>query len=147
MKAIIPFLFLATLLQGQEDTNVWETLALVHMESKFDDMTAMIIKTATPKEQAMALDGTIVEISGYMIALDVKSENSDFLFSRYTQNMCFFCGGAGPETAMQVFMKDEKKVKHQMDKVRLRGKLKIQSGDPTGLIYILEDSELVKIKK
>lgn len=147
MKAFIILLLASTGVMGQTATNTWETLALVHMESKFDDMTAMIIKTATPKEEAMALHGNEIEVKGYMIALDVKAEKSEFLFSRYTQNMCFFCGAAGPETAMQVYMKDDVKVKHSSDKIVLRGRLKIQGGDPSGLIYILEDTELIEIKE
>lgn len=147
MKAFIILLLVSTVMMGQTSTNTWETLALVHMESKFDDMTAMVIKTATPKEEAMALDGTEIQVRGYMIALDVKAEKSEFLFSRYTQNMCFFCGAAGPETAMQVYMKDDVKVKHSSDKIALRGRLKIQSGDSSGLIYILEETELIDIQE
>lgn len=147
MKAFISLLLMSSVMMGQSPINYWETLAMVHLESKFDDMTAMIIKTATPKEEAMLLDGTVIEVRGYMIALDVKAEKSEFLFSRYTQNMCFFCGAAGPETAMQVYMKGNKKVKHSSEKIALRGKLKIQSGDPSGLIYILEESELIDIQE
>lgn len=115
------------------------------MESKFDDIIGMIIKTATPKSEAMALDKTTIDIKGFMIALDVKSKKSEFLFSRYAQNMCFFCGAAGPETAMQVFMKNEKMLEHTSNKVHLKGILHIQSGDPSGLIYILKDAELIEI--
>ena len=125
----------------------WNTLALVNMESKFDDMMGMIIKTATPTPIVQGLEGKEIEIRGYMIALDVKAEQSHFMFSRYPQNMCFFCGAAGPESAMQVFMAEKKKIKHTTNKVVLKGTLNIQQGDPTGLIYTLTNAELLEILK
>lgn len=135
-------------LQAQEKSyDQWNTLAMVNMQSKFDDMMGMIIKTATPTPIVQALEGKEIEIRGYMIALDVKAEQSHFMFSRYPQNMCFFCGAAGPESAMQVFMAEKKKIKHTTNKVVLKGTLNIQQGDPTGLIYTLTNAELLEILK
>ncbi len=125
----------------------WNTLAMVNMESKFDDMMGMIIKTATPTPVVQALQGKEIEIRGYMIALDVTAKQAHFMFSRYPQNMCFFCGAAGPESAMQVFMAGGKKLEHTTNKVVLKGILNIQKGDPTGLIYTLTDAELIEIIK
>ena len=125
----------------------WLTLSMVNLESKFDDMMGMVIKTATPTPIVQAMHGKEIEIRGYMIALDVKAAQSHFMFSRFPQNMCFFCGAAGPESAMQVFTRDKVKLKHTTNKVVLKGTLNIQKGDPTGLIYTLTDATLVDILK
>jgi len=139
---------LGSQLIGQDKSyDQWNTLAMVNMESKFDDMLGMIIKTATPTPIVEAMDGKELEIRGYMIALDVTAKQSHFMFSRYPQNMCFFCGAAGPESAMQVFMKDSKKIEHTTNKVVLKGILNIQKGDPSGLIYTLTEGELIEILK
>ena len=61
--------------------------------------------------------------------------------------MCFFCGAAGPESAMQVFMKDNKKVNYSTEKIKLTGNLNIQKGDASGLIYTLNDADIIKIEK
>lgn len=145
---IVLILLFAVAVRGQERSyDQWNTLAMVNMESKFDDVMGMIIKTATPTPIVQAMEGKEIEIRGYMIALDVTAEQSHFMFSRYPQNMCFFCGAAGPESAMQVFMAGGKKLKHTTDKVKLKGTLNIQQGDPTGLIYTLTNAEfLEKIK-
>jgi len=143
---IILFLFVGHNSYTQDNGyDQWNTLAMVNMQSKFDDMMGMIIKTATPTPIVQALEGKEIEIRGYMIALDVKAEQSHFMFSRYPQNMCFFCGAAGPESAMQVFMKEKKKIKHTTNKVVLKGTLNIQQGDPTGLIYTLTNADLLEI--
>ncbi len=135
-------------LQAQERSfDQWNTLAMVNIESKFDDMMGMVIKTATPTPVVEAMDGKEIEIRGYMIALDATAKQSHFMFSRYPQNMCFFCGAAGPESAMQVFMANGTKLEHTTNKVVLKGILNIQKGDPSGLIYTLTQSELIEILK
>jgi hypothetical protein len=134
-------------LASQNNTDPWNTLALVDKKSKFDDMMGMIVETARPQAPAMALNGQEIEIKGFIIALAAKSELKHFMFSRYPQNMCFFCGAAGPESAMQVFLKEGKTLDYTSDKVLLKGKLNIQSGDPSGLIYTLKDTELIEIIK
>ncbi len=135
------------LLSQDRTPDHWQTLSMVHLESKFDDMMGMVVKTATPTAIAETLDGKEIEIRGYIIALDVKAAQSHFMFSRYPQNMCFFCGAAGPESAMQVFTKNKEKIEYTSDKVVIKGMLNIQKGDPTGLIYTLTDASLIEVLK
>ena len=144
---IICLLLSGLTVQSQDNQDPWNILAMVDTESKFDDLLGMPIITATPKPIAMAFHEKELTIKGYIIALAAKTELSHFMFSRYPQNMCFFCGAAGPESAMQVFMKDGKKVDYTSDKVVIKGTLNIQSGDPSGLIYTLMDAELIEVVK
>jgi len=140
-------LFLTNMLSAQTSKDHWNTLAMVNKESKFDDMMGMIIETATPTAIAETLNGEEIEIRGFIIALDAKAKLKHFMFSRYPQNMCFFCGAAGPESAMQVFLKDGKSVDFTKDKVELKGTLTIQKGDSSGLIYTLNNAEFLKVIK
>jgi len=127
-----------------QETNPWLSLAMVQKESHFDEMMGMEITEAIPMIPAQKLDGTEITLNGYMIALSAKTTaESHFMFSRYPQNMCFFCGAAGPESAMQVFMKDGTKIKHSKDKVKVKGTLQIQKNDASGLIYFLLDAVLI----
>jgi len=149
MRFLFAFIF-STLLftaNAQDKLDHWNTLAMVETESKFDDMLGMIIKTATPTAIASTLNGKEIEIRGYIIALAAKTELSHFMFSRYPQNMCFFCGAAGPESAMQVFMKNGDKIDYRAEKVIMKGTLNIQKGDPSGLIYTLTNAEFIKVVK
>ncbi len=132
---------------AQLDSDPWSILAMVDKESKFDDMMGMIVETARPQAIPMALNGKELEIRGYIIALAAKTELKHFMFSRYPQNMCFFCGAAGPESAMQVFLKSGDIIDYTTDKVVIKGTLNIQSGDPSGLIYTLKNAELIDVIK
>jgi len=146
------FLFLILLtnvaLQAQpKSPDPWNILAMVDKESKFDDLLGMHVMTATPKPIVEPFNGKEINIKGHIIALAAKTELSHFMFSRYPQNMCFFCGAAGPESAMQVFMKNGVKIDYTSDKVIIKGTLNIQKGDPSGLIYTLLDAELIEVIK
>lgn len=144
---LITFLFSSFVLGAQNNDDPWTILAMVDKESKFDDMLGMVIQTATPKAIVEPLNGTEITIKGHIIALAAKTELSHFMFSKFPQNMCFFCGAAGPESAMQVFMKDGKKIDYTSNKVVLKGTLNIQKGDPSGLIYTLSNAELLEVIK
>lgn len=141
------FFFFGLYANAQTSKEYWTTLAMVNKESKFDDMLGMIVETATPMPIAETLNGKEISLNGFIIALDAKAKLKHFMFSRYPQNMCFFCGAAGPESAMQVFLKNNKTVDFTKDKVLIKGTLTIQKGDPSGLIYTLNDAEFIKIVK
>ena len=110
---------------AQESKDHWATLAMVELDSKYDDLMGMVVQKATPTPVARTLDGKKIRIRGYIIALTAKSDLKHFMFSRYPQNMCFFCGAAGPESAMQVFLKEGDSIDYTSDKVELEGVLNI----------------------
>lgn len=130
-----------------QQPDAWATLSLVTKEKSYDEFMGMEMEKVTPTPIAQTMDGKEIEVRGYMIALDVKRKQSHIMFSRYPQNMCFFCGAAGPESAMQVFMAGGKELEHTTDKIVLKGILNVQLNDPTGLIYTLTQAEYVsKVK-
>lgn len=145
MKYLIGFIMLLSIsVEAQEKVDHWTTLAMVTLTQDFDDVMGMMVSKATPLPMAEAMHGKEIEIRGYIIALSAKGDLKHFMFSRYPQNMCFFCGAAGPESAMQVFLKSGDKIQYTSKKVLLKGILNIQKGDPSGLIYTMNNAELLK---
>ena len=136
-------------LQAQtKSPDPWNILAMVDKESKFDDLLGMHVMTATPKPIVEPFNGKEITIRGYVIALAAKTELSHFMFSRYPQNMCFFCGSSWTRISHASFHEWwEKKIDYTTDKVVVKGVLNIQKGDPSGLIYTLLDAELIEVIK
>jgi len=127
-----------------QSKQMWATLSMVQTTKSYDEFMGMEVSKSKPMPPALAMDGKEIEISGYMISLTVDPKpQAHFMFSRYPQNMCFFCGAAGPESAMQVFMLSGTHAKYQKEKVKVRGRLQIQSNDASGLIYFLQDAVIV----
>jgi len=130
------------LLVGQ--TNPWNDLSMVQKTKVYDPNYGMDIESLEAGIIALQHNNKEIELSGYIIPLTGKIEQSHFMFSRYPQNMCFFCGKAGPESAMQVFTADQKKLKFRQDKITLRGTLQINHDEASGLLYTLQNAVLIK---
>ncbi len=123
--------------------NIWGVLSMVTFTSEYNEDWGIEIQKPNLSPVAMRLNGKEIEVSGYIIPLTGKIAQSHFMLSAFPYNMCFFCGKAGPETAMQVFMKDSKKVKFSEEKVKIKGILRINPKDASSLLYSLEDAILI----
>jgi hypothetical protein len=91
--------------------------------------------------EVKALDGKEITIKGYIIPTEGYKSHKDFVFSAYPYNMCYFCGGAGPETVMEVTAIEG--IKYTADPVIIKGILQLNSGDINQLIYTMTEAELV----
>ncbi|EAY26328.1 hypothetical protein [Microscilla marina] len=90
-----------------------------------------------PKFEAKhkALDRKTVTISGYMYPLDEAKEHQYFMLSYYPIKVCFFCGGAGPESIIEV--NTQKPIKFTSKKITLTGQLRLNPDDPDRMFFIL----------
>lgn len=133
------FLFSAALpfTQGKD---LWMTLGMVTFKSTYDPELLMETKIPKISPAIEKIDGTVIEVEGYIIPLTGQVTQSHFMLSKFPQSTCFFCGKAGPETAMQVFMKENKKVKITERKVKVKGTLLVNPKDASSLLYTLENA-------
>ena len=93
-------------------------------------------------ETVRLLEGKELTIKGYIIPTDGYKSHKEFVFSAFPYSMCFFCGGAGPETVMEVEATEG--VKYSADAVYLKGVLKLNDKDINRLMYKLVNAKLVK---
>jgi hypothetical protein len=123
--------------------NTWATLGMVTFTTQYDPAFGIEIKKPTISPIVKTLEGKEIEVNGYIIPLTGKSEQSHFMLSKFPQNMCFFCGKAGPETAMQVFMENGRKVAYTDEKVSVKGILRINDSNENNLMYTLENASII----
>ncbi len=124
-----------------QDTNSWKVLSKVKIEKRFDETLNFEIDYPTFSEDILALDGKPITMEGWIIPLDELRGENYFVLSALPFANCFFCGGAGPETVMEVFSKKE--ISFTEKKIKVRGTLSINADDPLQLMYILNDAELI----
>lgn len=124
-------------LQGQIK-NGWETLSKVESRSVYNAELGFVNVDITVPEEIKLLDGQLIEVEGYIIPLTGQVGQNNFMFSRFPKDQCFFCGAAGPESAMEVYMSGRNTVPFTSERIRLKGKLSINEEDAMGLIYTLE---------
>jgi len=127
-----------------QSTDSWQSLSMVTFISEFDADWGIDIQVPTFSPIVRALEGQEITAEGFIIPLTGKVEQSHFMLSRYPQSMCFFCGAAGPETAMQVFTANEKKIPYTDEKITVTGILHINDKDVNNPLYTLEDAKVIK---
>ena len=122
--------------------NVWKTLGKITFRKQYDEMMGFKVDVPVFSEDVQALSEKEVVLKGYIIPVDGYKSHSEFVFSAFPYNMCFFCGGAGPETVMEVTAKNP--IKYTAEAITIKGKLHLNDKDINSLIYSLTDVELVE---
>ena len=85
----------------------------------------------------LASEGKDFYITGYMIPVDVDEDF--YVLSRYPFANCFFCGGAGPESVIDLRFPDKSERSYKTDdRLTFKGTLRLNSDDVYQMNYILE---------
>lgn len=124
-----------------QDANPWKTLSKVTIEKRFDEVMNFEIDYPTFSKEVLALDGKEITLKGWMIPLDELRGENYFVLSALPFANCFFCGGAGPETVVEVFTTED--YDFTEDRIKVKGKLRLNADDPTQLMYVMSGAELI----
>ena len=129
--------------QEQKKENTWKTLSKITYKQQYDEIMGFDIDVPVFSQSVKDLEGKVVEVEGYIIPVEGYKQQSNFVFSAYPYNMCFFCGGAGPETVMEV-NSDDPKITYTSKPIIIKGTLELNSGDINRLMYTLNDAVLIE---
>ena len=125
--------------QGQEVLD-WVTLADVSFKKEYSEELTLEYDVATFGDLIKQFDGKEVQISGYVIALDALGVS--FVLSRNPNATCFFCGGGGPETIVDIKVKPTALKRYKMDERKtFKGILKMYPDNSGSFIYLLTEAE------
>ena len=119
--------------------NVWRDLSDVTYKIGQDEFGELYIPVFSQKIKS--LEGKVVEADGFIIPFEGMFKPEHIILSSLPLAECFFCGSGGPETVMEVMLKNP--IKYTSKKVKVRGKLTLNDRDPEKLMYILKDAELL----
>lgn len=120
----------------------WKRLMDVRFTRRLNKELSMYFLYPTFGPSVNALQGKDVSIRGYMIPVDPNDDI--YVVSAKPMAACFFCGGSGPESIMELQFR-KKKQRFRTDEVRtIRGKLTLNANDVDHLNYILKDAEVIE---
>jgi len=136
-----PFLSVIKAQTGTTES-LWKTLAKITYKKEYDEFLGFKIDKPVFSPEIKALDGKEVTVKGFIIPVEGYKSHKEFIFSAFPYSMCFFCGGAGPESVMEVIAVEA--VTYSDASVVLKGKLKLNSDDVNKLMYSLTEARLVK---
>lgn len=131
-------------LRAQSGTteNLWKTLTKITYKKEYDEFLGFKIDRPVFSEEIKALDGKEVTVKGFIIPVEGYKGHKEFIFSAFPYSMCFFCGGAGPESVMEVQAIEA--INYVAESIVLKGKLHLNSEDVNKLMFSLSEARLVK---
>lgn len=136
---LIGFLGILPFQTNAQNDNVWRNLSEVSYKISEDNFGELYVPVFSDKIKN--LEGTVVEADGYIIPFEGMFKPEHIILSSLPLAECFFCGSGGPETVMEVMLSDP--IKYTSKRVKVRGKLKLNSNDPEKLMYILTEATLL----
>jgi hypothetical protein len=86
--------------------------------------------------------GGEVSLSGYYMPFDMDEHR--VILSKYPYAACFFCGGAGPESVVEVVFIDNAPKLEVDDVISVKGKLRLNDKDVERMNFILYDAVVLE---
>jgi len=123
--------------QGSSKEN-WETLSTLEFEKSHDEYGEIYLPKFGPEIKALA--GKEIELDGYIIPFEGMFGPTKLIISSVPIASCFFCGGAGPESVAEVYLRES--VKYTAKRVKVIGKLTLNKENSDQLMYILKDAKM-----
>lgn len=115
----------------------WRSLEDVEFKDVYVEELDAYYWKPTFGQSIIDLEGQDVFITGYMIPVDLDEDF--YVLSRYPFANCFFCGGAGPESVVDLrFTGKSPRVYQTDERLTFAGKFRLNSDDVYQMNYILD---------
>lgn len=97
---LVCFVFLIAQSIFSQSKLTWDDLADVEFKPEYNEKYDVHFLMPTFGKKIKAYNGKKIEITGYF--LDISGTGEVFLVSANPMASCFFCGGSGPESIVEV---------------------------------------------
>lgn len=120
----------------------WSALADVTLKWKYVEQFGQQVEIPVFGEKLKAKEGKPFTVSGYYVPAEM--DGNGIILSKRPYAQCFFCGGSGIESVIEVYF-DKKPRRFKLDEiVKVSGTLKLNESDYDHLIFILNDAKEVE---
>lgn len=138
--SFVMLLLTGAALQDGGTVITWKTLADVKYRKELNGEYDLYFMYPAFGPKVRSLDGKRISIKGYMIPVDEYGRS--YVISAKPMAQCFFCGGAGPESLIELQLK-KKGLRFKTDEIRtVTGVLRLNARDVDHLNYILKEVEV-----
>jgi hypothetical protein len=136
-------LIILTSISIQAQTDGWALIAKTKFDAKYNEKAGEYFLYPTFPDDLKARVGREMYLEGYYLPIDVEGD-AYIILSKFPYSQCFFCGGAGPESIVEVTFR-EKHPKFEADQyIKIKGKLKLNEGNIDHGNFIFEEAYLVE---
>lgn len=140
--SIVFFWAICTASLAQTTIQPWTTLQKVSWKYFYDENLGFDVSQPIFSDEVKALEGKRIFIKGFILPVDTDGDY--MVLSALPMSQCFFCGGAGPETVMEIALAKNRNLLNK--EVTLKGILRLNKDDFLRLIYKLDDVEVVSVQ-
>ncbi len=134
-------LMCVTFVSKAQKAITWKDLGDVELKRKYFKEYDMHFLVPIFGKIPKSLEGESVSIAGYVLPLD--SAGKVFALSMFPYASCFFCGGAGPETVIELQLASDTRRRYKMDEwITFSGILKLNNTNPDHFNYILQNAKV-----
>jgi hypothetical protein len=140
-KILYLFFIIFSLSNAYAQNDGWKKLGKITYKKQFDELLGFKVDVPVFGKEIKEMEGKEITIRGYIIPTNGYKSQTEFVFSAFPYNMCFFCGGAGPETVMEVYAVEG--ITYTTEPVTLKGILSTNSGDINRLMYSISKAKKV----
>lgn len=131
------FLYTFTISLSAQTSIDWNILADVQFVETKEEAQDFTFNQATFGPLVSQFKDQEVSITGYMIPMDPMGLS--YALSRNPNAVCFFCGGAGPETVVQLSFTTMKRYPTDA-RLTFKGFLQLNEQDINSLTYVLKEA-------
>lgn len=124
-----------------QDIDAWQILSEVSYESKSSGKDELEMDSPKFSPKLRGWNGKRIKLKGYLIPLSEFGGKDAFMLSALPFSNCFFCGGAGPETVVEI--QTQQSIKFTSDRITMEGILNLNDSDPDHHMYILKDAKRI----
>lgn len=132
---LLLFAGIATVHTATAQDKMWKVLSKITFKKEYNEMMGFKIDMPVFSNSVKAFEDKEITIRGYIIPVEGYRSHKEFIFSAYPYNLCFFCGGAGPETVMEVYA--DEPIPYTAQPITIKGTLELNGDDINRLIYAL----------
>jgi len=142
MRKILIIIFCCvTFFAHAQDVSGWQLLAEVTFETKPADQNGFEVDLPKFSKRLKEADGKKIILKGYLIPLSELNGKQQYMLSSLPFSSCYFCGGAGPETVVELESKE--KIKFVTKQITMEGTLTLNASDPDHHIFILKNPKII----
>jgi hypothetical protein len=144
LKKVMPKMLLLIAIifytNGTPQENFWHVLSEVSY-AKSKDENGYEVEKPLFSGKLKSYDGRKITLKGYIVPMNEVNGKPTMMLSSLPFNVCYFCGGAGPETVVEV--ETSQQIKFTTKQIRLEGILLLNDTDPDHHMYIIKSASLI----
>ena len=122
--------------------NIWGILSQVKYKKMVDENLGFEVEYPLFSAELKSYEGKEILVKGFIVPRDGYKNQTEFVLSALPVRSCYFCGGAGPETVIEVIA--QKGIPFTADKIELKGILRLNTMDLNRLMFQLTNAERVQ---